>query len=510
MEEKKFIIGYDYTEDVNQEMVSEVIKMGLGHGTDSTLDIGNKQEAILDYDLLYSQNLIDTDTYSKYKSINITASNYQKVTEEVNKAFSIGVNGKAKKVTFGNTVKVSTNNKMSNTDNYEYGVRILVSKILGANIVADADIKKFILPAAFNAINGNSTDGAIAYPSTPEGFEKLFSKYGTHIITKAIFGTKYEYYFLRETFESTHKMTDQVDYNLGLKYGDDEEGLKSLGVKTGMSNKEEYESCLKNSTNFEVENRQGGANISDVSNWQASCNFNQPYTIALIGYVYPDDAREDGLIPLWDLVSDPVRADKMKKAYDKYVADNTTVFKKDKIVIADVIGKYYKDGNAPTDFLGLDYNNVTRKYFRLETNLFDYVTASKKGKFYMYYALGFASQGGLSEIKFDDKSANYWSKNEKESFWKWKKRGEHANQGVTGVLNDNCIFVKEARKEDYPNEDARLNDMVTGFGIEGNHIKTLFHKAQGNQKWTKSGKKWYAGGLVHKDVFCLVSKDPIE
>lgn len=502
-EEKKFVIGYDYTEDVNPEAINNVVRTGIGHGANSVSEIGNIQASILDYDRLKAENLVELEANSKYKSVKFEGSSYKKVTEQVNNEFGLGVSGKVKKVTFDSTLSVSTSNAMESTDNYEYGIRMLVSKVLGATLRPCNNIKSYMYPDAACDINGKtpSSGQPTDFPTTDAGIKKLFDKYGTHLITKGVFGTKYEYYYLRESTEKTTSIMKQVDCNLSVKYGSDKGGLKSLGVEPSNNYGESYTDCQKNSFGIEIEKRAGGAPINDISEWQASCNFNVPQTIAFIGYVFSSTEVDNGLIPLWELVDDPQRAKKMEQVYDVYVKEHTPDLKKGKQIIVDVYGKRFEDKNAPASLFMEDYKGKMRKFTKLDENMMGHVKGSTHGCFYFYYALGYAGESGLLELKFVHEKDPDGSE--------WIRRGNHANEGVTGCLDNNVLAIKVA-----PLKNGRVNvsddKLVSGFGLKiKDKVSKISLGTTTNSHWTENGKDWYKG-LVHDEVRCIYTTDKLN
>lgn len=57
-------------------------------------------------------------------------------------------------------------------------------------------------------------------------------------------------------------------------------------------------------------------------------DFEKPTTIALIGYIMPGSTNESGLVPIWDIVKDAQRVQKMQEAYDEYLKERIATMKK--------------------------------------------------------------------------------------------------------------------------------------------------------------------------------------
>lgn len=494
-EVKKFEVKYeyDYTENIDPAKISEVVKNGFGFGTNITNSIGNKQTAILYYEKLQADNLLEKDTYSDRRSLKIEGESHTQVTSDVNKAFGLDINT----LGFKNTLKAVTNNGMKNTDDYEYGIRIFLGKALGVNLKPVTDLTPYIQDKALHDIAGIAVNGKVEYPTDDrKKLKKLFDIYGTHIITKAIFGCRYQYYYMRESINQETEISTQVDCNLSGKFSS-ENGLGDLGVALGQGYDESYTSCRKDSNKKEYVQSIGGGNLSTFAEWEAGMDFLNPTTIALIGYIMPDTTNDPGLIPIWQIVSDSERVQKMQEAYDEYLKENITPVRKSKKVIIDVFGRHFdKKDNAPDSIKETDFRGVLRKYYKLDEEIMCHVKGSKKGTFYFYYAFAYSSAGGLSEIKFDNRKNGYSSP--------WITRGNHANEGVTGCLDDNVIWICPVE----PNGQIDENNLISGFGVDVEGNRRTSEGASNCTNWATGGCDWYKG-LVHDNVHCIYTKDKI-
>lgn len=127
-EVKDFSVPFksNFTENIDPAKINEVVKDGFGFGTNITNAIGNKQTAILDYEKLQAENLIEKDTYSDRRLFEVEGKSYTEVTSEINKSFGLDVSV----LGFKNTLKTTTNNAMNNTDDYEYHIRLFMGKAL--------------------------------------------------------------------------------------------------------------------------------------------------------------------------------------------------------------------------------------------------------------------------------------------------------------------------------------------------------------------------------------------
>ncbi|WP_195594732.1 MAC/perforin domain-containing protein [Bacteroides fragilis] len=493
----EFKIEYDYTENADPAKIKEVVKAGFGYGTNITNTIGNKQTAILDFEKIDQEKLIELDTFSKRTTIDREGSSYAEATEKINNEFGFSVN---KGEVFGNTLRCATNNMMGNSDNYEYGIRGFLGKVLSANLKPVNNLRPYVLERVLKDIDGIAVNGKVSYPTDENSLKRLFDAYGTHVITKAIFGCSYLYYYLRESINQETSLHTQVDCNISGKFPSSKEGLGDLGINTNEQYSETYNSCSESKQLMEKVITNGGGNLSgSFAEWEAGLDFMYPNTIAMIGYIWKDDSSTTGLVPLWELVENQDRANQMKKAYEVYVKEHCQSVTKSKVVIVDVVGKHFGKGeNAPDTLIMADYDGKNRKFRKISEEIMQHVKGSKKGSFYFYYTTDFSTNGGLTEIKFGNQKDSYESP--------WKKRGNNANEGVTGCLDDNIVLIKPADRSNYPSTEAYENDLIAGFGVNTKGVKCISDNSDVNFNWVTGGCDWYKG-LVHDEIRCIYTKE---
>ncbi|MCM0193953.1 MAC/perforin domain-containing protein [Bacteroides fragilis] len=494
-------LQYDYTEDVDIAKINEVIKTGFGYGTNITNALGNKQAPIFDYDKLEADGLLIKDPSSDCKSYIIEGKSYAQVTSEINQTFGVS----STDLLFNNTLKTSLNNAMKNADDYEYGVRIFLCKALGVSLNTPSDYTPYIQDKALHDICGIAVNGKVTYPTNDKSkLKKLFNLYGTHIITKAIFGCRYQYYYMRESINQQTVLKSQVDCNLSGKFGR-EDGLGDLGVALGQHYDESYANSTNREKSGEFTEWVGGGKVETFAIWESGMDFLKPNTIAFVGYVMPGASNDSGLIPLWDIVSDPERVQKMTEAYQEYLQENTAVIRKSKKVIIDVFGRYFEKDEAPDSIVEADHNNVVRKFMKINEEALNHVHGITKGAFYFYYALAYSTDGGLSEIKFANKKDPCNSP--------WIKRGDDAQIGVTGCMDDNVVLIKPVKPDSNRSQDDYENGLISGFGleVEGKKKSTVKQVSEGSNpdmNWTTGGCDWYKG-LSHDKIHCIYTKDKI-
>lgn len=512
MEAKKISgMGLPKVGSVNPLDEDFVVKTGLGHGCDSTGELGtnNCLAAILDYNLLKKESSIYLDDAPDSTVFDLSGDSYQKTTQEVNNTSGIGASlSQGGETPFQANLSIITKNKMANEDTFEYGIKMFINKKFALSITPQAKekIKDFILKDAWNHINGIADSGSPMYPNDEASLKRLFADYGTHLITKAFYGSKYEYFMLREASHWESDITTQVNMDLHLKFPTSLDG-NILGLTPNEKFSQQDTECYDNAQKITWDRKIGGnTSIPELSKWQESCDIEDPSSMPMLGYVYSPSGtsnEDNGLIPLWELVEDPGRRQMMKDAYAVYVKERTYKVIPYKKVITDVYGHLFQKGETAPDYYYATDDTaskpVKRKYFRLDENIFNHVTGVKKGCFYFYYALGHAHTEGLTGIQFMDEKKVNGSE--------WIRRGNHANENVSGCLTNNVVAIRKAPLSG-GEVSASDSELISGFGVKisGKQYKISKGTAE-SFRWTENGAEWYSSGLVHDSVKCITTTD---
>lgn len=480
-----------------------VNKTGLGCGCDITqsIGLGNCKTQILDYELLKNVGGVELDPTQALYKISRTGSDYTKMTKEINTTLAGRLGFDFLGMAFGWNLENSISVKTNQLDIYEYGTTMIVNKMYSLNIkpVLYDHLKDFIGLLTWNEINAtDETDR-----TNKEEMKKLFKKYGTHISTKAFYGSLYQYILYREQNEWESEIEAQLQIGANSKIPIPETGMTvNGGYDTAISDKDQE--CYKHSYKVETERKIGGnSNIKDLDEWLASCTPENPNSCALLGYSFGVNGDNDsGLIPLYELFSDEdPRKGSMKEALDEYIKENTINLETCPLVITDVYGRYSKSGN-PEVIYNIDGKHEGRMYFRLNDNMFSHVKGSKKGSFYFYYALEHLVDGieAVTDIKFEDNE--YLGGN-------WDTRGGHSNEGITGCLDNRYVCVKRKKHT----LETNPKDFVTGFGVNvDGRIGAISEYAKEEMSWKthSDSKNWYSAGLVHDNVKCIYTKDELK
>lgn len=477
-----------------------VNKTGLGCGCDITQSIGmgNCKTQILDFELLKNVGGIELDATQSRCKISRTGEDYAKMTQEINAGLVGKVGFNFLGMAFGWNLENSLSTKTNKLDIYEFGTTMIVNKMYALNIKPALynNLKDFVGLLAWNEINATNESNR-----TDKGkIKKLYEKYGTHISTKAFYGSFYQYILYREQNEWESSINAQLKIGTEAKVPIPESGMSvNGGYNASITNKDTE--CYKHSYKEETERRIGGkVNIKDLNDWLSSCTPEDSSTCALLGYSLGLTGDSDsGLIPLYDLLGDDdSRKYAMKEALDEYIQDKGIALKTSKMVVLDAFGKHFKDGNAP-EYLYQDRNDKKLKYFRLNENIFSHVSGITDGKFYFYYSLGHLLDVAVVDMKFDDASNIDGN---------WETRGNHADTGVTGDVKNRylCIMTKNAK------DNVPETEFVSGFGLEvDDKVKVISKGTTTGFTWiqNKDCANWYKG-LLHDDVYCIYTKDNLN
>lgn len=192
----------------------------------------------------------------------------------------------------------------------EYAITYIESQMRDVSVNTDLlDLRKnWLAENAKEAINGEDP-----YYQGEEGIKNLLDNFGTHLIIKAQLGGRLRYNLKVDV----SKVTGYYDINAYVK-----SSYKNIFTKTEASlDAEIQESYEKNKANTSLSFSVNGGetllltNSSDkgaVDKWKQSLNFDfedyEKNNVALIGF----GKNLDGLIPIYELASDPARRAEIK------------------------------------------------------------------------------------------------------------------------------------------------------------------------------------------------------
>lgn len=491
---------------VNTSDAKLVVKTGLGCGVDITGILGTNDSVktqILDFSQLVNSELVEIDDSENLNSTELKATNYEQMTNKINSSLagkiSLGVKGLA----FGFNLKNTFSSSVVQTDDYEYVEKMIIRKMYALNIKPSifSNLRSYISAEAWNEINATDLNDPNSQVRLDKArIKEVYKKYGTHVTTKTFYGCMYEYVMRRENNDWESDLTTMLKMDMSVKGP-----VKGVDVDASLDKDQNQFTetdhiCRKNS-NIETEERKigGDTSVEDINQWINSCVKGEKNNCALLGYSLGiNDADDSGLIPLYDLLeeNDP-RRQAMIDALQEYIDEYGFLAQQRKMVIVDAIAKRFSDGKAPDYFYDIDYNGVSRKFFKLEEDIYNHVTGLTHGKMYFYYALGHLADNAVVDMKFCGKD---------EINGDWKLRGINSNDGVTGCLNDKYLAVKYHNYNNYPDE----SEYITGMGLRfGKNVKTISKGTEVRFTWQCDSDcdDWYSGSMIHDDFKCVYTKD---
>lgn len=410
---------------------------------------------------------------------------------------------------FQASVSVLANSSESKKDYHEMVIYSLISKVVTRSMdsdlytFADTDSQpeKKVYDSRFqNEIVPYVTVDAMNDINRRLSNTEIFKKYGTHVITAASFGARYDYIYARKKLEYESSLSITAEIGLSGKIPT---GIgKSFGVSLKDSYSQKDSLCYSNSKSIESEQRVGGKFIGDLDKWLESINADEMALedMALVSLVLSESEYGKGALPIWTLCEDTTRRKAMIEDWVKYVKGYDTVLDSPKKVLADVLVRNEDDG-LPEYFYGQDTDGVTRRYKKESFNLSQVSGVANNN--HLYYAMGYADKDGFTDAKIMKNNA---------------AKGDYVTRGassVTGVSSvqtaTNRLCIKKR------NADTPEKDLVTGLawiGKNGVENDTL-GKTDGTTtgfNWTKCGDRdWLKEcGLVHWEIYLYQTKDRLN
>ena len=233
--------------------------------------------------------------------------------EELAENLSAAVSFKGKYCGFKGEVGATFNSGSAGSEFNEYAISYIEYKVTDISIITDiANIREnWLTEAAKKAINGEIED----FRGT-EGVKKLLREYGTHLITKADLGGRLRYNLTVDV----SKVTGYYDINAYMKASYSNAFVNSE-ASLDKDIKESYEKNLAQTTlSFTAIGGDSApltksSDKSAIDNWKQSvAGYDKIDTnkTALIGF----GSDMEGLIPLYELASDPQRQKDIKAVMD--------------------------------------------------------------------------------------------------------------------------------------------------------------------------------------------------
>lgn len=491
---------------------NDVVHDVLGRGMDIFADLNEKnvKGIVFDATKLGQRGKLETLTGGiTQKNTIVTGQTYNSTTE----SWSAGMNGSVSMVRFMGLIpspfQMSLNAMLDGStttrDSREFSISSLVSIIRSRKITDEVysitentpaslrdSVIQYLSVDAANDING-STDNSSA------AFEAIFQKYGTHVITAANFGGRYDYLYAREKNE--YQSSIDIAGSIGLNKRVGPSVLKMYNVNAEASFSKSDSTSYEKTVSIEKERRLGGNTTSgDLNTWLENLASTDIKNLTMVSVNFDETNENKGLMPIYLLCKDGTRRELMKKGWEAYIKKHAIELTNVRQILADVVvvnatagaedGKYMEDPNG------------VERYYRKGRNISTINNADNvDDENYFFYAIGYA----------DDETCGFTDiiiKHTDEAPKGYKARGSKSTEGITGVpTQHNRVYIK-LRTADTPEKD-----LITGIKwVQEKREDSYTQGASGKQTWVKTkGEEWLKQvGRPHKDLFMYYTKSTVN
>lgn len=339
-----------------------------------------------------------------------------------------------------------------------------------SNIRERGELYALLDETANDAFNNPGSGAYKQYSNDEEGIKKLLDHYGTHVITQGAFGGNYIYIYARRENAYEQSVGHDASANITLRYNGQDKATTwlqqyqrkhsspyinpSVDASNYTSEYQDVSHC------FEMIRATGGDGNLDIESWEEKFSSESPSKWVVVSYATLDSEGNGNLLSILDFIYDPDRYAAVDKYFESYLESKVKPLVEDRLVLADFMMKAGNDGHKsgePKSFISTGPDGKKYLYlpvmasgaqryanqagYALETNQDEYVVGTTTRGHYWYYALGYDSEcNGFSSMRFDNKSHDGWV-----------KRGDNANHGVTGAIDDNYVqlYVKDSGKLTY-------------------------------------------------------------
>lgn len=510
----------------------------IGKGTKPWGDMGNVTYPILSFDDIYSELSLNENLTDESIFFETSGEKYISSLEYI--SASVGLSGTipVEGALLSGSAAYGYDKSETKSNAYEYYIGYYGKSMSEVKLNPDwiiartEELLALLDPTANDALNNQASAVYQNYPNTKEGIYKLLDNYGTHVITKAVFGGNYITLYAREenAYETTvgHDASVAISGTTKLSTGSqnwsqvyvDKTNSQAIEINASGSNYSS-ESELANKS-FHIITVKGGNACVDMTSWDESVNAESRDSWIPISYLTKDanDDEDNGLIPISKFIVDKDRQEAVETYLEEYYNEHCVTLKDSPMVIVDFMMKTgsndHKNGE-PASFVAKDPTGVYRHYYpmmanknapvddgyAIETSQSDYVVASDNNDHYWYYALGHVDENagfyGITDVLFDDMDHDGYT-----------KRGDNTNTGITGVLDENYVYLK------YASKGTPQKQLITGIGLRETDNDKIIASTGGtemvypwgsddsrfNNYWSDSNSyttnidKWFAGALV--------------
>ena len=342
--------GEDAPELMGGDIPSNQYLTLLGKGWDIFGQYGGAKGSlaqVLDIDALLMEGRIETQPIGMFEAYTVSGEQSSNFQEEL--GIKAGLTGKYK--FFSGELKTAYDTKVVSSRNYQFAtIQCLYenSKVVLKDRFKASDLSTYLTSGCQADLNDTSL--------TPAAFFKI---YGTHVLTGAIMGARYDYHFsaIKTNRSSTLSISAYAEavYKNALK--DSCKGSFSSDQKI-LSTTDFSESSGK------VKALGGRATSAGLSKegfdtWEKSIDTENGTNLQLVGF------EENGLMPVWEFCTNTARKANFESAFDdwseeKYKLYYSNVPQKESLVALQVktnnVGEAFKEGSFTYYRINQDLN----------------------------------------------------------------------------------------------------------------------------------------------------------
>lgn len=443
----------------------------IGCGTKVWADLGNVTFPILAFENIAGHIQNNVNNVREGEHFEIAGTRYEETMDmmSVNVGIASSSPTIAKKFFMSGGATFSQQKCTQNINNMEfylgYYYKVMAEVKLNrdwlANLEQDGTLYS-LLDETVNDVFNNPGSGAYArYSNDEAGMNEFFEYYGTHVIMQGSFGGNYLYMYGRK--ENAYEESIGHDASANIKFTQSNGEAATTWLQQYQKKMcssyisadgagSDYSSEYHDATGaIEVTLATGGDASMDIETWDKTITSDNPDGWALVSYTTLDtQENHDGhLLPITYFICDPDRKAAAEAYMESYLRTKVSELTEAQLVLADfkmVAADDHRAKGTPKSFVdkgpdGRTYyvyfpmmanqHAPTDKGYAMQTHQDEYVVDSGTNAHYWYYALGYHHEcPGFTDIKFSNGSDN-----------SWLKRGDHANDGVVGAINNNYVQI---------------------------------------------------------------------
>ncbi|MDR0332816.1 MAG: hypothetical protein LBI15_05075 [Dysgonamonadaceae bacterium] len=332
----------------------------LGYGYDATGRFASTYSVkapvidMVKYQQMYPQGLdVDKSPVLTGREA-VGQTSYTYVTDFVNK-LSFDISEQEKKKLFSGNINATYTNKETYSSTYSFAsksVNYVHRRVSMYNTAAE--MQKCLSTSFINHVNTTSP-------------ENLVQIYGTHVLTRIALGAKIDYLY-RSRITTTNKATvvgAGMNASIGKLFKTNSNSTLSTTLDTRNQEQSLHYEIVGGKINLAPVgniNVQVDNGVRDLTHWERSIDTTNMVFVDILDY---------GLIPIYDLIADPLKKTRVKEAVEKYILSKQ--LEEERLPNAIYAGERILAGNP--------IYSPNRRYI-LTVNVFGGVGALKSGSNY--------------------------------------------------------------------------------------------------------------------------------